>query len=204
MIGRLAGEILEKQPPFLLIDVNGVGYEVEAPMSTFYQLPEVGERVILQIHMVVREDAQLLFGFASKQERTLFRTLIKVNGVGAKLALGILSGISSDEFARSVQDNDSATLVKLPGIGKKTAERLIIEMRDRLADWQPSETTATTTTKKVEANHAAGDAYQEAVSALISLGYKPQEASRLVSSVDGDGLDSEGLIRAALKAAVTK
>jgi Holliday junction DNA helicase RuvA len=198
MIGRLTGELIEKQPPFVMIDVSGVGYEVEVPMTTFYQLPEVGGRVVLQIHMVVREDAQLLFGFWTQQERTLFRTLIKVNGVGAKLALGILSSISSDEFARSVLDNDCATLVKLPGIGKKTAERLIIEMRDRLADWQLSDGT-TPSTIKTKVN----DAHNDAVSALISLGYRPQEASRLVGLIDDtEQLDSEALIRAALKQVV--
>jgi Holliday junction DNA helicase RuvA len=195
MIGRLSGELIEKQPPFVLIDVAGVGYEVEVPMTTFYQLPEIGAKVVLQIHMSVREDAQLLFGFWTTQERSLFRTLIKVNGVGAKLALGILSSISGDEFARSVLDNDSATLVKLPGIGKKTAERLIIEMRDRLADWQMSDGTSASVIKTT-----VNDAHQDAVSALISLGYKPQEASRLVSMVDeNENLDSESLIRAALK-----
>ena len=198
MIGRLTGELIEKQPPFVMIDVSGVGYEVEVPMTTFYQLPEIGGRVVLQIHMVVREDAQLLFGFWTQQERTLFRTLIKVNGVGAKLALGILSSISSDEFARSVLDNDCATLVKLPGIGKKTAERLIIEMRDRLADWQLSDGT-TPSTIKTKVN----DAHNDAVSALISLGYRPQEASRLVGLIDDtEQLDSEALIRAALKQVV--
>ncbi len=203
MIGRLNGELIEKHPPFMVIDVNGVGYEVEAPMSTFYQLPEVGERIILQIHMVVREDAQLLYGFASQQERSLFRTLIKVNGVGAKLALGILSGISSDEFARSVLDNDTATLVKLPGIGKKTAERLVIEMRDRLADWQPSSLDVTKTSTSTST--AATDAYQDAVSALIALGYKPPEASRLVSTVEnGEDMDSESLIKASLKQAIKR
>jgi len=198
MIGRLTGELIEKQPPFVMIDVSGVGYEVEVPMTTFYQLPEIGGRVVLQIHMVVREDAQLLFGFWTQQERTLFRTLIKVNGVGAKLALGILSSISSDEFARSVLDYDCATLVKLPGIGKKTAERLIIEMRDRLADWQLSDGT-TPSTIKTKVN----DAHNDAVSALISLGYRPQEASRLVGLIDDtEQLDSEALIRAALKQVV--
>ncbi len=195
MIGRLSGELIEKQPPFVLIDVAGVGYEVEVPMTTFYQLPEIGAKVVLQIHMSVREDAQLLFGFWTTQERSLFRTLIKVNGVGAKLALGILSSISGDEFARSVLDNDSATLVKLPGIGKKTAERLIIEMRDRLSDWQMSDGASASVIKTT-----VSDAHQDAVSALISLGYKPQEASRLVSMVDeNENLDSESLIRAALK-----
>lgn len=201
MIGRLRGTLAVKQPPLLLLDVNGVGYEVEAPMSTFYQLPALGETVVLHTHLVVREDAHLLFGFASESERRLFRTLIKVNGVGAKLALTILSGISADEFARTVQDNDTAALVRLPGVGKKTAERLIVEMRDRLADWEgalvlpgvaPAQSTVSSTT----------DETRDALSALVSLGYKPPEASRLVSKVETEGLSSEEIIRAALKQAV--
>lgn len=199
MIGRLRGVLAEKQPPHLLIDVAGVGYEVEAPMSTFYQLPETGQELTLLTHMVVREDAQLLFGFASESERQLFRTLIKVNGVGAKLALTILSGIAADEFARAVQDTDTAALVRLPGIGKKTAERLIVEMRDRLDDWQP----AATLKPGAEPVVARSNAVQDAVSALIALGYKPPEASRLVGQVDSDGLESEMIIKAALKISVT-
>lgn len=199
MIGRLRGVLVEKQPPHLLIDVAGVGYEVEAPMSTFYQLPETGQELTLLTHMVVREDAQLLFGFASESERQLFRTVIKVNGVGAKLALTILSGIAADEFARAVQDNDTAALVRLPGIGKKTAERLIIEMRDRLDDWQPEATLK----PGAEPVVARSNTVQDAVSALIALGYKPPEASRLVGKVDSDGLESEMIIKAALKISVT-
>lgn len=201
MIGRLRGTLAQKQPPQLLVDVGGVGYEVEAPMSTFYQLPAVGETVVLHTHLVVREDAHLLFGFASESERRLFRTLIKVNGVGAKLALTILSGISADEFARCVQDNDTAALVRLPGVGKKTAERLIVEMRDRLADWEgevvlPGVAPAETTTAPIR------DETRDAISALISLGYKPPEASRLVSKVETEGLSSEEIIRAALRQTV--
>jgi Holliday junction DNA helicase RuvA len=201
MIGRLRGTLAEKQPPLLLLDVNGVGYEVEAPMSTFYQLPALGEQVVLHTHLVVRDDAHLLFGFASETERRLFRTLIKVNGVGAKLALTILSGISADEFARSVQDNDTASLVRLPGVGKKTAERLIVEMRDRLADWEGAVALPGTAPAQAAAPQAT-DATRDAVSALISLGYKPPEASRLVSKVETEGLSSEEIIRAALKQAV--
>ena len=199
MIGRLRGTLAEKQPPKLLLDVAGVGYEVEAPMSTFYQLPETGQELTLLTHMVVREDAQLLFGFASESERQLFRTLIKVNGVGAKLALTILSGIAADEFARAVQDGDAATLVRLPGIGKKTAERLIVEMRDRLNDWQP----VATLQQGGESVVTRPNAVQDAVSALIALGYRPPEASRLVGQVDSDGLASELIIKAALKISVT-
>lgn len=199
MIGRLRGTLAEKQPPKLLLDVAGVGYEVEAPMSTFYQLPEIGQELTLLTHMVVREDAQLLFGFASESERQLFRTLIKVNGVGAKLALTILSGIAADEFALAVQDGDAATLVRLPGIGKKTAERLIVEMRDRLSDWQP----VATLQPGAESVIIRPNAVQDAVSALIALGYRPPEASRLVGQVDSDGLASEMIIKAALKISVT-
>ncbi|SCZ50121.1 Holliday junction branch migration protein RuvA [Thiohalomonas denitrificans] len=203
MIGRLRGLLAEKQPPQLLMDVNGVGYEIEAPMSTFYQLPALGSEMVLYTHLVVRDDAHLLFGFASETERRLFRTLIKVNGVGAKLALTILSGISADEFARCIQDDDTASLVRLPGVGKKTAERLIVEMRDRLNDWQiPGGV-------HIEAVASAGQGsvsggIKDAIAALVSLGYKPQEASRLISKVETEGLDSEALIRAALKQAVSR
>ncbi len=198
MIGRLRGTLAQKQPPLLLVDVNGIGYEVEAPMSTFYQLPALGETVVLHTHLVVREDAHLLFGFASESERRLFRTLIKVNGVGAKLALTILSGISADEFARSVQDNDTAALVRLPGVGKKTAERLIVEMRDRLADWEGPAVLPGVAPAQAAVTPAA-DEVRDAISALIALGYKPPEASRLVSKVETEGLSSEEIIRAALK-----
>jgi Holliday junction DNA helicase RuvA len=196
MIGRLRGILAEKKPPFLLLDVNGVGYELEAPMGTIFQLPEVGATVTLHTHLVVRDDAHLLFAFATEAERTLFRTLIKVNGVGAKLALTILSGISADEFARCVHESDTASLVRLPGVGKKTAERLIIEMRDRLDDWQPSPVLPGV------APAPTTDAVKDALSALLSLGYKPPEASRLLSKLDTEGMDSEAIIRAALKQAV--
>lgn len=200
MIGRLRGILAEKKPPFLLLDVNGVGYELEAPMGTIFQLPEVGQEVTLHTHLVVRDDAHLLFAFGTLAERTLFRTLIKVNGVGAKLALTILSGISADEFARCVQESDAASLVRLPGVGKKTAERLIVEMKDRLDDWQPAPVL-----QGGEAAPAVApivDVVKDAISALVSLGYKPPEASRLISKIDTEGLDSETIIRAALKQAV--
>jgi Holliday junction DNA helicase RuvA len=200
MIGRLRGILAEKKPPFLLLDVNGVGYELEAPMGTIFQLPEVGEIVTLHTHLVVRDDAHLLFAFATLAERTLFRTLIKVNGVGAKLALTILSGISADEFARCVHESDTASLVRLPGVGKKTAERLIIEMRDRLDDWQPAPLLPGGGVAPVP----VADAVKDALSALVSLGYKPPEASRLLSKIETEGLDSEAIIRAALKQAVKK
>jgi Holliday junction DNA helicase RuvA len=198
MIGRLRGTLAEKRPPYLLLDVNGVGYELEAPLGTIFQLPELGQEVTLHTHLVVREDAHLLFAFATLAERTLFRTLLKVNGVGAKLALTILSGISADDFARCVHESDSASLVRLPGVGKKTAERLIIEMRDRLDDWHPAPLLA----GGAVAAAPVVDAVKDALSALLALGYKPPEASRLLSKLDTEGMDSETIIRAALKQAV--
>ncbi len=202
MIGRLRGILLEKSPPFLLLDVQGVGYEVEAPMSTFYQLPATGEEVMLHTHLIVREDAQLLCGFASESERRLFRSLIRVNGVGAKLALAILSGMSADEFAAAVQDEDAVRLTRLPGVGKKTAERLIVEMRDRLADWQTGAAPAPEGAPVAVA--AASDPVREAITALVSLGYRPAEASRMVEKVDSDELGSEDIIREALKASLAR
>ncbi len=196
MIGRLRGKVLVKQPPQLLIDVNGVGYEVDAPMSTFYLLPEVGEEVVLHTHLVVREDAHTLYGFAGENERRMFRALIKVNGVGAKLALTILSGIAADDFIRCIQDGDAASLTRLPGVGKKTAERLIVEMKDRLKDWQ---TEGNVTTIPAGTAVIANDAVADAVSALVALGYKPPEASRMVRGIDTSGLQSEEIIRQALQ-----
>ncbi len=200
MIGRLRGRIISKQPPMLLIEVGGVGYEVEAPMSTFYQLPETDAEVLLHTHLIVREDAQLLCGFASEGERQLFRNLIKTNGVGAKLALAILSGMSALEFARCIHEEDSAALVRLPGVGRKTAERLIIEMRDRLP--QLASGAEAGTTKGSETAGAGADS--EARHALEALGYKPAEAQRMVQKVSVEGLSSEETIRAALKAAVSR
>jgi len=199
MIGFLRGIILKKQPPLLILDVQGVGYEVEAPMTTFYTLPDVDEEIEIFTHLVVRDDAHLLFGFATENERHLFRTLIKVNGVGAKMALTILSGIEADEFALCIQNNDTARLTKLPGVGKKTAERLIIEMRDRL-DGLP----VISNTRTNDVPNINNDPVNEAVSALIGLGYKPPEASRFVLAVANDGMRSEELIREALKNSVKK
>ncbi len=202
MIGRLAGRLAEKQPPTLLLEVNGVGYELEAPMSTFYALPEPGQEVVLHTHLVVRDDAHLLYGFFTREERHLFRTLIKVSGVGPKLALTILSGISVTEFARSVQDDDAVRLVRMPGVGKKTAQRLIVEMRDRLPENLYG---SGLTTPSAQAGCTAplpGNARQEACRALEALGYKPPEASRLVNNIDCDGLSSEAIIRSALKQAM--
>ena len=196
MIGRLRGVLVEKQPPWLLLDVQGVGYEIEASMNTFYALPPPGAECILYTHLVVREDAQLLYGFASAAERALFRRLIRVNGVGARLALTILSGMSVEDFGRCVQHNDAAALTRLPGVGKKTAERLIVELRDRL------EHDTSAGMPPAAAASAAPDPVQDAVSALTALGYKPHEASRMVRAVAAEGLDSEALIRSALQAVV--
>jgi holliday junction DNA helicase RuvA len=197
VIGRLRGELVSKQPPFLLLDVQGVGYEIEAPLSTFYNLPEPGGQVTLHTHLHVREDAHVLYGFGSESERGLFRSLIRVSGVGAKMALAILSGMSAEEFARCVTDGDTASLVRLPGIGRKTAERLLVEMRDRIGALPA---TAAMAGGRQAAAARAPDPVSDAVSALVSLGYKPQEASRLVSAVEAEAERSEDLIRLALKA----
>ncbi|MCW8854800.1 MAG: Holliday junction branch migration protein RuvA [Gammaproteobacteria bacterium] len=202
MIGRLRGKIINKQPPQLLIDVQGVGYEVDAPMSTFYQLPNLGEDVTLHTHLVVREDAHMLYGFASETERSLFRNLIKINGVGAKLALTILSGMDANEFTRCVLDNDAAALVRMPGVGKKTAERLIIELRDRLQEDSSPSSAQMTSSNMLTAS--ASNPVSDAVSALIALGYKPQEASRMVRVLSTEGLEAEDIIRQSLQAAVSK
>lgn len=202
MIGRIHGKIIEKQPPQLLIDVQGVGYEIDSPMSTFYQLPNLGEVVTLHTHMVVREDAQLLYGFASIVERSLFRTLIKISGVGPKLALTILSGMNANEFIACVQDNDAAALVRLPGVGKKTAERLIIELRDKLKDQQVEANASVNKGAQLQA--VASSPTSDAVSALVALGYKVPEATRMVRLVDTSGLGAEEIIRLSLQAAVKK
>lgn len=201
MIGQLRGLVLVKRPPYILLDVHGVGYELEAPMSTFYKLPDLGAETCLFTHLAVRDDAHLLFGFASEGERRLFRTLLKVNGVGARTALTILSGMEVEVLVQCIQGGDVQRLVRLPGVGRKTAERLIVEMRDRLADWGADGSAAMVTvpanTQPVPRNAAA-----EAVSALIALGYKPQEASRFVHAVAQDGMGSEAIIREALKASI--
>jgi Holliday junction DNA helicase RuvA len=201
MIGRLKGELVQKQAPQLLIDVNGVGYELEAPLSTFFTLPETGQRVTLFTHLAIREDAHVLYAFATQSERTLFRSLLKVSGVGAKMALAILSGMSADEFSRCVEEEDVASLVRLPGIGRKTALRLIVEMRDRLA--KLSGLASGVSPLSAQAT-AGGGATTDAVAALVALGYKSQDAGRMVKSVAQEGMDSEALIRAALQSAVQK
>ena len=197
MIGRLTGSLLEKKPPLLLVDVNGVGYEVEAPMSTFYVLPELGQSCSLHTHLVVRDDAHLLFGFASEAERGLFRALIKVNGVGAKVALAILSGISTDDFAICVNTGDVAALTRVPGIGKKTAERLIVEMRDKLDDLLLDRIPGAAGIGS--AGSVPADASSQACEALIALGYKPVDAAKMVKGVAGQADTTEQIIRLALK-----
>ncbi len=199
MIGLLRGRILAKQPPKLLVDVQGVGYEVDAPMTTFYDLPGVGDEVTLHIHHWVREDAQILYGFIRLSDRDLFRNLLRVNGVGGKLALAILSGMDAAAFIRCVQAGDTASLVRLPGVGKKTAERLVMEMRDRLATMDGAAMADTVTSHPAA---ASGHPVEEAVSALIGLGYKPQEASRMVRLVEAANLSSEEIIRNALQSTI--
>jgi Holliday junction DNA helicase RuvA len=194
MIGFLRGVLVLKKPPSLLVDVRGVGYEVDAPMSTFYGLPEVGGEVLLYTHLAIREDAHSLFGFISESERSLFRTLIKVNGVGAKLALGILSGLSAEEFHRAVEYQDTARLVRLPGVGKKTAERLIIELRDRLPELGTVSLPGAGTLPMPEASPV-----DDATSALVALGFKPQDAGQLVKKISVEGKTSEEIIRLALQ-----
>jgi len=196
MISRLAGTLVSKQPPLMVIDVAGVGYEVEAPLPVFYDLPETGQPVVILTHLSVKEDSHTLYGFATEGERRLFRQLLKISGIGAKLALAILSGASGDQLARYVAEGDAAALTRLPGIGKKTAERIIIELRDKLGD--------------LPVAHGAGtggpplpaDALGEAINALAALGYKPQEASRMARSAAKPGMAVEDIIRHALQATV--
>ena len=194
MIGRLQGVLVRKEPPALMLDVGGVGYELEAPMTTFYELPAVGERVTLHTHLVVRDDAHLLYGFVREAQRRLFRELLKVNGVGPRVALAVLSGLSDEEFSRCVAEADIARLTKVPGIGRKTAERLVIEMRDKLPKDIPLPASTTAAGQAPPA-----DPVSEAVSALVALGYKPNEASRAVRSASTKGLSAEEIIRQALK-----
>jgi Holliday junction DNA helicase RuvA len=202
MIGRIRGTLAHKQPPLILVEVGGVGYEIQVPMTTLFQLPDLGEPVSLVTHFVVREDAQLLYGFIEERDRTLFRKLIKVNGVGPKLALTILSGMDANSFVRCIQRDDMSSLTALPGVGRKTAERLLVEMRDKLKDWLA----------QAQDKGAGGigaivqpitDIVSDAEGALIALGYKPQEACRMVAAVNDESIgDSEDLIRLALKSMV--
>ena len=199
MIARLAGLLLTKTPPSLLIDVGGVGYEVDAPMSTFYTLPKLGEKIVLLTHMVVREDAQLLYGFASESERALFRALIKVSGIGPKVALVVLSGMSVQEFANCVQAADATALARLPGIGKKTAERLVIELRDKVDQ---------NLSLPLPSENAVGGSLSsilpEACAALEALGYKPAEALKMAKAVAAEAETVEELIKLALRRSVKR
>lgn len=195
MIGYLRGRLAAKQPPALVVDVGGVGYECEAPMSTFYALPQTGAEVLLHTHLVVREDAQLLYAFATEQERRLFRSLLKVSGVGPKIALGLLSGINVDGFLLCIEAQDADPLVRIPGVGRKTAERLLIEMRDRVKELGVGGAGASLAATGGE----GGSAQQEAYSALVALGYKPAEVVKLLKSVAAEGATTEDLIRRALQ-----
>ncbi|MDE2304163.1 MAG: Holliday junction branch migration protein RuvA [Gammaproteobacteria bacterium] len=199
MIGYLKGRLHAKQPPHLLVDVGGVGYEVEAPMSTFYGLPAAGEPVALFTHLVVREDAQLLYGFGTESERRLFRALIRISGVGPKIALGVLSGASVEDFLRTVEAEDAATLTRIPGIGRKTAERIVIEMRDQARKLAAA--AADLPASPGESASAPTSPQGEAFAALLALGYKGPEASRLLKAADAPDLTTTELIRRALKAA---
>lgn len=190
MIGSLTGTLASKQPPWLMLDVGGVGYELEAPMSTFYELPEVGSKLTLVTHLVVREDAQLLYGFVSNAERVLFRELLKVSGIGARIGLAVLSSMSVRGFQQCIQNRDLASLVRIPGVGKKTAERLLVEMADRLPD-EPLHDAARMA--------PAAKPASEAESALLALGYRPNEVTRLLASLDTSGLSTEALIKEALR-----
>lgn len=198
MIGQLRGTLLHKQAPDLLLDVRGVGYELLASMTTFIDLPEVDNEVTLFTHLIVREDAHTLYAFSSTKERALFRILLKVNGVGPKMALAIVSGMTADEFAQLVHTGDVAGLTRLPGVGKKTAERLIIEMRDRLPEPDSSQQHEDTPVRPTVRNLE-----DEAVSALLALGYKPSQASKMVSSFSGEDLSVEEIVRNALKASLS-
>ncbi len=197
MIGRLTGVLVEKKPPYLLLDVHGVGYELEAPMSTFYALPENGAQVTLHTHWVAREDAQLLYAFYSQPERQFFRELIKVNGVGPKMALGILAGMDWATFATCVRNQDFARLTHLPGVGRKTAERLVLEMRGKLDSLTGADLPAVSATDMPIAS-----VLEDAIGALVSLGYKRPEAEKLARAAHTEGITSEQLIRKALQAAV--
>jgi Holliday junction DNA helicase RuvA len=198
MIGLLRGKLLIKQPPDLMLDVNGVGYEVQASMTTFYDLPELHAEVTLYTHFVVREDAQLLYGFSSQTERELFRHLLKVNGVGPKMALAIVSGMNPLEFQQVIHAADIARLSRIPGVGKKTAERLVIELRDRLPKTDASSSPSTLTSTQPPTTSSS----DEAINALLALGYKPVQASQMIAAYENQGLSVEEMIRQALRASL--
>lgn len=197
MIGRLRGTLVSKQPPWLLVEVGGVGYELEAPMSTIYDLPQTGKEVTLLTHYAVKEDSVALYGFLREDERALFRNLLKVSGIGAKISLAVLSGVSTADFARLVQAGDVVALTKIPGIGKKTAERIVVELRDRVEGLG-----AMLPGLSGKASGAPLDPAGEATVALQQLGYKPAEVTRLVQKVAAEGDDAEAIIRKALRAAL--
>ena len=190
MIGSLRGTLTSKRPPWVTLDVGGVGYEIEGPMSTFYRLPDIGRELMLLTHLVVREDAHLLYGFFTEGERVLFRNLLKISNVGPKIGLGVLSGMSVDGFYECIRNKDLVSLTRIPGVGRKTAERLLVEMADRLPE-------------SVEPNRAAipvrSTAEGEASGALLALGYKPGEVMRMLKDLDGERLGTEGMIREALR-----
>lgn len=196
MIGRIAGVLIASQPPRLLVDCGGVGYDIEAPLPVFFELPKVGQPVVLHTHMVVREDAQLLYGFTTLAQRAMFRELIKVSQVGAKMAIAILSGLSAEEFSDCVANQDVSTLTRLPGVGKKTAERLIVEMQDRVAKLASSDDVGLNLTRPVAGGDSGHTA--QAVAALESLGFKNAEARRMVKGLEGDSV--EEIVRSALRA----
>jgi len=198
MIGLLRGELVHKQPPILVVDVHGVGYELEAPMTTFYDLPDAGQTVTLHTHFVVREDAQLLYGFSRIEQRALFRSLLRVNGVGPRVALALLSGMGTDEFFACVTQDDVDMLTRVPGIGRKTAQRLIVEMRDKIASSGDVPGPGV-----VVGGSAGASPMRDAVSALVSLGYKPAEATRAIRVFEGKDLSCEQMIRQALQAMST-
>ncbi len=195
MIGTLRGLLTAKRAPQIILECNGVGYQVETPMSTFLDLPPTGQEVFLYTHLQVREDAQILYGFASDEEKGLFRSLLRVSGVGAKIALSVLSAMSVSDFQRCVRLEDTAMLVKIPGVGRKTAERLIIEMRDRLEKTAGAEV--------ARAGAQSAEPRNEAVDALVVLGYKPAEINRLLAQLETGGKSAEEIIRLALKRAVS-
>jgi len=197
MISFLKGVIIEKRPPELIVDVNGVGYLLTASMNTFYDLPAEGEAIHIYTRLIVREDAQLLFGFSRERERRLFTMLIKVNGVGPKMAITILSSINTNDFVNCIHDDDTATLIRLPGVGKKTAERLLIDMRDRLKDWQVDSIPSIDGPGKQDVT--LNEKRRDAISALMALGYKPNEAKHAISQITNTDLSSEELIRRGLK-----
>ena len=202
MIGRLRGKLIEKQAPEILIECHGIGYEVTVPMTSMYALPELNEEAIIYTHFVVREDAQLLYGFANRTERKLFRLLIKASGVGPKLALAILSGMSAEQFVSCVAHDDVTTIVKIPGVGKKTAERLLIEMRDRIKDWHTQDSLPIGENEPLVINNNeqfASNSKGDAMNALVSLGYSQAQADKAIKSIYTKDKSSEDLIRDALK-----